>query len=165
MAQKALRIATSGRHSVRNHTYNSKTKGHIKTFYLSNYCSTVGDIYPLHYSCMRDTHCTIGDLWNQTRIMSTFGYDILCLLTLVTRKLQVVCGSFTYRTTALLSDIYIFCVRARCEMRMVIYASKHASESLSTSHLCILTHILKSTGPIRTFRISNDSSTIEKHSL
>ena len=109
---------------------------------------------------------TIGDLWSQTRIASPFGYDILCVHTLVTRKLQVVCGRFTYRTTTLLSEMYIFCVRAGCDIGMAIYASKHASESLSYKPFVrTYTHDLKSTGPIRTFCISNDSSTIQRHSL
>ena len=112
---------------------------------------------------MRDT---IGDLWNQTCIASPFGYDILCVLTLITRKLQVVCGRFTHQTTSLLSQMYIFCVRAGCEIRMAIYASKHASESPSYKPFVITyTHNLKSTGPIRTFCISNDSSSLQRHSL
>ena len=48
-------------------------------------------------------------------------------LTLVTQKLQFVCGRSTYQMTALLSEMYIFCVRAGCETWMVSYASKHAS--------------------------------------
>ena len=34
-------------HFVRKYTHNTKTKVHIRTFYLSNDCSTVGDIYSL----------------------------------------------------------------------------------------------------------------------
>ena len=45
---------------------------------------------------------TIGELWIQTRMANTFGYNILCVLTLVARKLQVVYGRFTYWMTALL---------------------------------------------------------------
>ena len=75
---------------------------------------------------MRDT---IGELWIQTLIVTTSGYDILCVLTLVTRKLQAVCGRFTYRMTALLLEMSIFCGRAGCEIWMASYASKHASQS------------------------------------
>ena len=75
-------------------------------------------------------YSTIGELWIQIRITATFGYDILVVLTLVTREVQLVCGRFTYRMTALLSDMYIFCVRAGIEIQVVSYASKHASQSL-----------------------------------
>ena len=53
------------------------------------------------------------------------------VLTLVTRELQVVCGRFTHRTTALLSEKYIFCVRFGFEIQIASYLSKHASQSLS----------------------------------
>ena len=52
---------------------------------------------------------------------------VLCVLTFVTRKLHVVCGLFTYRNTALLSQMYIFCVTARLDILMASYAFKHAS--------------------------------------
>ena len=35
------------RHLVRNYTHNSISKGGIRTFYLFNDCSTIGDIYYL----------------------------------------------------------------------------------------------------------------------
>ena len=101
-----------------------------------------------------------------TCIASAFGYDILGVLTLVTRKLQVVCGCFTYQTTALLLEMSIFYVRAGCEIQMAIYAFKHASESLSYKPFVrTYTLNLKITGPIRMFCISNDSSAIQRHSL
>ena len=79
----------------------------------------------------------IGELWIQTRITITFRYNILCILTLVTQKLKVVCRRSTYQMTALLSEIYIFCVRAECEIWIASYASKHASQSISEKQLCI----------------------------
>ena len=119
MAQNEVRVKIPGRHFSRNHTHNSKTKGRIKTSYIP---------IQLFLCC-------------QTYLLSSFGYDILCVLTLVTRKLQVVGGRFTSRTIALLSEMYIFCVRAGCEIRMAIYASKHASEFLSYKQLVrIYTH-------------------------
>ena len=51
------------------------------------------------------------------------------VLTLVTRELQVVRGRFTHRTTALLSEMYIFRVRAGFEMQIASCASKHSSQS------------------------------------
>ena len=39
-------------HFVRNYTHNLKTKGGIRMFYLSNNCSTSGDISSLGQNCM-----------------------------------------------------------------------------------------------------------------
>ena len=74
---------------------------------------------------------TISELWIQTYSTTIFQYNILCILTLGAWKLQVVYGHSTYRITALLSKMPIFCVRAGCEIRMVSYGSKHAQQSFS----------------------------------
>ena len=93
---------------------------------------------------------TISELWIQTGITATVVYDILSVLTLLTQEVQVACGRFTYRTTALLSEMYISSVRAGCKIRMASYTSRHASESLCDKpFLRAYTHNLKSTGPIR----------------
>ena len=110
-------------------------------FHLSNNCSTIGGIYSLSQSCMR---YMIGELWIQTCIATTFRYNILCVLTRITRKLQVVCRHATYWMTALLSKMFIFFVRAGCEIWMASYVSKHALQSLSDKPLLciqILRHI------------------------
>ena len=60
-----------------------------------------------------------------------FRYTILCVLTLVTRKLQVIYGHSVYQTIALLLEMSIFCVRAVCAIPVVSYGSKHALQSLS----------------------------------
>ena len=79
-----------------------------------------------------------------TRIASTFGYDILGILTLVTRTLQVVCGCFTYCIQRLLC--YRRCIfsmlelDARCEWRFT--PSNMHWNLFSTSHLCVLAHII-----------------------
>ena len=52
-----------------------------------------------------------------------------CILTCITWKLQVVYEHFTYQTTALLSEMSIFWVRAPCEIQLASYDSKHASQS------------------------------------
>ena len=52
-------------------------------------------------------------------------------LTKITRKLQVMHGCSTYQTTALLLEMSIFWVRVACEIKLVSYGSKHASQSLS----------------------------------
>ena len=77
---------------------------------------------------MRDT---IGELWIQIHIAATFEYDILGVLTLITWELQVVCRRFTHQTTVLLSEMYIFCVKAGFEIQIVSYTSKHGLQSLS----------------------------------
>ena len=94
---------------------------------------------------MRDT-CTIGELWIQTCIATTFWYDILCVLTLVTRKPHAVYKHSAYWMTALLSEMSIFCVRAGYEIWMASYASKRISQSLSDkpfvcARVVVLRHI------------------------
>ena len=49
----------------------------------------------------------------------------------ITQKLQVIYGRSTYQTSALLSKMSIFCVRAGCKKGLVSYGSKHALQSLS----------------------------------
>ena len=107
---------------------------------------------------------TIGKLWVQTCITTTFWYDILCVLALVTRKLQLVFGRSTYWMTALLSEMSISCVRAGCKIQMASYTSKHASQSLCDKPFlcihCTKTHNSKTSGHMWTFSISNDCSII-----
>ena len=51
-----------------------------------------------------------------------FLINILCVLTLVTRKLQVICRRSTYRMTALLSGMSIVCVKAGCKMQNIYHS-------------------------------------------
>ena len=82
----------------------------------------------------------IGELWIQTCITTSFRCNIfMCVLTLGTRKLQVVHGHCTYRMTALLTKMSIFCVRAGCEIRLLSYVSKHSSQFQLIRHLFMLT--------------------------
>ena len=53
------------------------------------------------------------------------------IFTLVTGKLQVVCGRSTYRLTALLFEMSIMWVRAGYEIWMASNASKHTLQSFS----------------------------------
>ena len=55
-------------------------------------------------------------------IRNTIG-ELLSVLTLVTWKLQIVYERCTYRMTALLSEVSIFCVRAGCKIGLVSYGS------------------------------------------
>ena len=80
---------------------------------------------------------TMGELLVQTRNATTFRCNILCVLTLVTRKLQVVCWRSTYPMTALLSEMSIFCVRGGYKIRMARCASKRTSQSLSGKPFCV----------------------------
>ena len=62
---------------------------------------------------------------------SHWWYDILGVLTLVTRELLVICRRFTPRTTALLSKMYFVSVKVGFEIQITSYLSNHASQSLS----------------------------------
>ena len=98
---------------------------------------------------MRDT---IGELWTQIRIATTFGYDILGVLTLVKRKLQVARGRSTQRTTALPSEMCILCVRVGLEMQVASYASKHASQSLSNRPFYVYSALRRTTWKLQVVR-------------
>ena len=140
------------------YTYSAKTTGRITTFYLSNDCSTIGEVYFFSYSCMWDT---IGELWLQTRITVSFRHNVLCLRTLITRKLHAEYEDSTYRTTAQLSEMSISWVRAVCKIRLASYGSKYPSQSLcNTPFVCTYTLNSKTTSRTRTFCISKDCSTI-----
>ena len=96
-----------------------------------------------------NTHCVL------------FRYNILCVLMFITWKLQVVYGCTTYRTTAPLSVVSIFCVRAGCEVRLASYGSKYAWQCLyDKPFVHTYTHNLKITGHMWTFNILNDCSSI-----
>ena len=87
---------------------------------------------------MRDT---TGGLQIQLRKVTYFRYDILCVLTHVTRKLLVVYGHLTCWMTALLLEMSIICVRAHCEIWLASYGSQHASQSLfDIAFMCVYTH-------------------------
>ena len=105
----------------------------------------------------------IGKLWIQTCITTSFWYDILCVLTLVTRKLLVICRCCTHQTTALLLEMPIFRVRAGCEIRLVSNGFKYSLEFLSNKPF-VNTYMynFETTGHtyIWMFSISNDCSTI-----
>ena len=64
--------------------HNSKTKGHVRTFYLLKDCSTVGDIYFLGHSCIQDS---MVELWIQVCITASFRKNVSCILSLITWKL------------------------------------------------------------------------------
>ena len=73
----------------------------------------------------------------KTRNTTTFRYIILCILTLVTRKLQVVCWRSRYAMTPLLSEMSIFCVRGGWQILMVRYASNVHRSLFPISYFCI----------------------------
>ena len=87
---------------------------------------------------MRDK---IGELWIQTRITTSFDWH-LCVLAVITWKLQVLYGRSMYRKTALLLKMSLFCVRAGCEIRLASYGSKHSSQFLSDKPFCASLHAL-----------------------
>ena len=90
---------------------------------------------------MRDT---IGELRLQTYAAVSFWYDILCVLTHITRKLGVVYERSVYQTTALLSEMSIIWVKTAHKLRFAGCGSKPASQSLSdTPFARTYTHNLK----------------------
>ena len=60
--------------------------------------------------------------------------------TCITQKLNIVYEQSANQTTALLSEIFLFMVRAGCELRPASFASKHASQSLSDMPFCACLH-------------------------
>ena len=109
-------------------THDSKGNGCSWTFCLTNDCSTIRNGYSLGYSWIWDI---IGKLQIETLNSTSFRHDMLHILTLITPKLQVVCRGCIYRTTALLSEMSLFCVRSKCEIWMTIYGSENGLQSLS----------------------------------
>ena len=77
--------------------------------------------------------CVRYDWWviDQNTHPTSFRYEILCILALITQKVQVMYGRCTYQMTPLLSNTSSFCARGGCGIRMVSYGSKHTSRSLS----------------------------------
>ena len=67
----------------------------------------------------------------------SFCYDISCLLTCITQKLQVIYGCSAVWTTAPLLEMSIFWVRPACEIQLASYGSKHPFQ---ICHLCIYFH-------------------------
>ena len=142
------------RYFVHTYMHNSKSKGHIRTFYLSSDCSAT-----------RDGHFLVRAVWKlrlanygSKHITVSSQYHILCALTLITRKLQDVYKHSTYWMTALLSEMTIFWVRAGCGIRLVSYGLKHVLQSLFNVTFCTHLHNLKTTH-VWTFRILKNSST------
>ena len=126
-------------HFVFTYKHNLKTKAHKWTFYLSNNCSTNENVYFLGWSCMWGT---IVKLRIQTCYATSFRYNILLVIILVTKELQVINGCSTIQMTALLWEMSIFCVRAGCEILLASYGSKHVFQSLSsTPFVRTITHI------------------------
>ena len=70
-------------------------------------------------------------------------------------------GPSTYQMTALLSKIFIFRVRAKCEIWFASYGSKHVSQSLSIKPFVnSYIHNLKTKGHIWTLCMFNSYSSI-----
>ena len=139
--------------------HNSKTKGHIQckdALPIERLLCYRRDLFPgleLHvkydwWVMDPNTH------WNR------FLIQHFCVLPLVTRKLLDVYRRCTYQTTALLSEMSIFCVSAGCEIWMANCASKHESQSLSDKPcVCIQLYLdtyMKTSDHTWTFSISND---------
>ena len=148
-------------HYVCTYTHNLKTKRCIKTFYLSNDCLSIKDIYT---SQLYLIVCEVQlESCGSKYASQPLSNSTLCLLTLITRQLQIVYECSIYWMTALLLKMSIFCGRTGCKIQLVSYGSKHALPSLSNKPFTVRTHMhnLKTTGRIRTFCILNNCSTVE----
>ena len=75
----------------------------------------------------------VSEIWTESygSKHASLPLSDLSVLTLITRKLQVVHRRSTYQKIALLSAMFNFCVRAGFDVRLASYGSKHASQSLS----------------------------------
>ena len=99
---------------------------------------------------MRDT---MGELWiwhSSQPLSSTTFVRVLQHSCMHNSKLPIVYERSTYRMTALLSEMYVVCARAGCEIWFSRYGSKHTSQSLSDKpcmhlHVRTDTHNLKTT--------------------
>ena len=70
-----------------------------------------------------------------------FSIQHLCMLTLVTWKLQVAYGCCTYRMTAWVSEMSIFALKLDVRYDWRVMAPSTCCSFFSISHLCVLTHI------------------------
>ena len=93
--------------------FNMKSKGHIRTFDLSNDCSTIGDLFSLSELYVR----------YDRRVMDPNTHQNYLVIRLFVRtythnsKLQVVCERSTYRMTTLLLEMSISCVGVELDAR------------------------------------------------
>ena len=109
---------------------------------------------------------TIDELWIQARIATSFWYEILCVLTLITQQLQVAYGCSTYWMTTLLLEMSIFCVRAGCKIQLMSYGSKHALQCLSDKQIVhTWTHNMKTAGHIMDVPFIKRMLYYQRHSL
>ena len=84
---------------------------------------------------------TIGELWIQTRITTTFQYYILCILTLTTQKLQVLLRSSISRMSAVLSVKSISVLELYARYDWWIMATNTHCSLFPISHWCLFTCI------------------------
>ena len=110
---------------VCTYAHNFKTTGCIWTFYISNNCSTIGDVYFLGKSCMWNRY----DSWVMVLNMyhSLFPICHLCALICITWKLQVVYGCSAYWITTLLSEAFLAWFKVKWEIWPESYSPRHAS--------------------------------------
>ena len=89
-------------------------------------------------------------LWPQTRIVVSFLYTILCVITRTTWNERLHKDVLPIKWFALLLKVPILLVRAVCKIQSLSYGSKH------TSQLCTYTHKSKSTACMWMFYRSSD---------
>ena len=80
---------------------------------------------------------------------------------IITQKVYSVYEKSTHQTTAQVSEICLFLVRAACDQISTSYDLKMCHSGFSIWHfMCNYMHNLKTKGRIRTFYLWNDCSTI-----
>ena len=109
-------------HFVHTYTHNSKTTCHIWMFYILNGCSSIGHVYFLCQSQMRDM---IGELWLKM-LISLFD------------KLFVHTYTHNLKTTG---HIWTFCTSDDCITFGVIPCVPQSCMRDPTGELCLQTHI------------------------
>ena len=118
-------------------THNFRTMQRIQAICTPNKCSTNRDCPFVGANCMG---ATVGKMWLQRHVAVFFLYAILCLLTRITQKLKFVWGCSTYQTTAPLLEISPLWLGVVCEIWMVSYGSKHATQPFSDTTFCVYLH-------------------------
>ena len=75
--------------------------------------------------------------WRASMHCSPFLTSDLCVLTCITWKLQVIYGHSVYRTTALILETFLVCIRVAWEIQLESYGPRHTSVILWYNIVCV----------------------------
>ena len=79
----------------------------------------------------------------------------------ITQKMCNIYKQSAHQTTALLSEIFLFLVRATCELRSASYGSQHTLQTSIRHFVLTYMYTSKTKARIRTLYLTNDYSTIK----